>query len=334
MPGLSGLDPQTLFAPVAGARKLALAVSGGPDSLALMLLAAEWARGEGRPSIVVYSVDHGLRPEAADEVAMVLREAARLRLAARGLKWRGDKPETGIQAAARKARYQLMAEAMSEDGAEFALTGHQLSDQAETVLMRLAHGSGVEGLGGIDAFARIEGCEIFRPLLSVAADELLALVRAAGLTPAFDPSNRDRHYERVRWRQMMPALADLGLDAARLGHFAKRMADADVLIALETDKAFAALVYHRDGLAELPRAGLAALPRAVGVRLVGKILRLVGGERKPHGLGSVEALFDRLAMRTEFRTMTLHGCVVACDGVMVSVAPEGARRGQPELMSG
>ncbi len=326
MPGVDGLDTASLFAPVAGAKKLALAVSGGPDSLALMLLAAEWGRVSGTP-LIVYSLDHGLRPEAADEVAMVLREAGRLGLAARGLRWQGDKPETGVQAAARKARYRLMAQAMAADGVELLLTAHHLGDQAETVLMRLAHGSGIEGLRGMDAFATVEGCRLFRPLLGVDPADLMEIVKAAGLTPAQDPSNRDRHYERVRWRQLTPALEELGLDLRRLGTFAARMGEADSLIAAQAETAFAALVHvGPDGDAELPHAGFAALPRIVAVRLLGRVLRLVGGERKPHALGSLEGLRDRLAERQVLRATTLHGCLIQSDGMTVSVKPEAARR--------
>src|SRR5690606_11025992 len=131
---------------------LALAVSGGADSLALMLLAHQHARATGAlHRFVVYSVDHGLRLEASDEVAFVLREAGRLGFVARGLRWDGPKPATGIQEAARKARYRLFADAMLRDGAEALVTAHHMGDQAETVLMRLAHGSGIEGLRGMDA---------------------------------------------------------------------------------------------------------------------------------------------------------------------------------------
>lgn len=327
MPGLDELDIAALFAPVAHAVRVGLAVSGGPDSLALLLLAAEWARAEGRPGLVVYSVDHGLRPQAADEVAMVLGEASRLGLTARGLRWDGSKPETGVQAAARKARYRLLAEAMREDAAEYLLTAHHLGDQAETILMRLAHGSGIEGLRGMDRFTEVEGCRIFRPLLGVDPVQLGEVVETAGLTPAQDPSNVDRHYERVRWRQLMPVLEELGLDLRRLGDFAGRMADADALIATEAERSFAALVHlGPDGDAELPHAGIVALNRAVAVRLLGRVLRIVGGDRKPHALGALETLYGKLSQRAPLRASTLHGCIVESDGMTVSIKPEGARR--------
>jgi tRNA(Ile)-lysidine synthase len=263
---------------------------------------------------------------------MVLAEAAQLGLAARALRWDGDKPETGVQAAARKARYGLMAAAMAADGVDLVLTAHHLGDQAETVLMRLAHGSGIAGLRGMDAFATVERCQLFRPLLTVDPEDLRAVVDAAGLMPASDSSNHDRHYERVRWRQTMPLLAELGLDRRRLGNFAARMADADALIGTEADKAWAALVHRGpDGETGLPHAGLAALPRAVAVRLMVRVLRSVGGERKPHALSAVEALCDRLAGRGALKPATLHGCLVQSDGLTVSVRPEGARNAQAAL---
>ena len=195
--GAAGL--QALFADVAGEPALGLAISGGSDSLALMLLAQRWAASlDAAPRLVVYSVDHGLRPEAAGEVAMVLQAAAALGLVARGLAWAGPKPETGLQEAARLARYRLMGAAMAEDGATVLLTAHHLQDQAETVLMRMAHGSGIEGLKGMTGMAEIEGLRVHRPLLHVDPTALRSLVDAAGLTPAEDPSNADLHYERVR----------------------------------------------------------------------------------------------------------------------------------------
>src|SRR5690606_3666746 len=142
---LNGLDPTQLFAPVANEKTIGLAISGGADSLALMLLHAAWA-DPGKPTAIVYTLDHGLRPEARGEAEMVVREAERLGLQARLISWTGEKPSTGRQEAARAARYRLIGEAMGEDGARVLLTAHHRRDQAETVLMRLAHGSGVSGL--------------------------------------------------------------------------------------------------------------------------------------------------------------------------------------------
>src|SRR5690606_35048773 len=143
-------------------------------------------------------------PEAGAEVAMVLEAAAGLNLTARGLAWTDEKPETGLQEAARQARYRLIGEAMAADGASLLLTGHHRGDQAETVLMRLAHGSGIEGLKARTPLSQVEGVPVFRPLLDVEPASLAALVEEAGLAPARDPSNEDTAYERVRWRKLLP----------------------------------------------------------------------------------------------------------------------------------
>ena len=326
MPGDLTVDPGRLFAPLLGRAGVGLAVSGGPDSLALLLLAAEWRRGGGDvPPLFVYSVDHGLRPEAADEVRFVVAEAARRGLPARALTWIGAKPATGIQAAARRARYGLIREAMAGDGADVLVTAHHLADQAETVLMRLAHGSGVEGLRGMDRMAVVEGCTIFRPLLGVTPELLHRLVADAGLTAVSDPSNWDTDYERVRWRTMLPQLADLGLDAARLGTFARRMGEVDAMLEAQAEAALGQLVRRAEARAELDAAALAGLARPIAVRLLGRLLAEIGGNRKPRALGVIEALHDKLIAGATLKRTSLHGCLVSRDGAAIVVAREPAR---------
>jgi len=325
MPGLDGLDLGALFGPVAGAKKLALAVSGGPDSLALMLLANEWRDVSGT-ELVVYSLDHGLRPEAANEVAMVLAEAAKLGIEARGLKWDGEKPETGIQASARKARYSMMAAAMVTDDAELLLTAHHLGDQAETVLMRLAHGSGIEGLRGMDQFARVECCDIFRPLLGVDPEDLAEVVAEAGLTPATDPSNRDRHYERVRWRQIVPALEELGLEPRRFGRFAERMGWASALVEEVAEDVRAGLVQSAEGGGyRLAHSQFAKLNPLIEARLLGQLLKDASGDPREPPLGALETLCGKLRAGESLKPTTLHGCIVSSDGEAIAIVREGPR---------
>jgi len=275
-------DPEVLarlFAPAADQAAVGLAVSGGPDSLALMLLAQRWASAlDSPPRLIVYSLDHGLRPEAAGEVQMVLREAEKLGLAARGLSWTGDKPETGVQEAARQARYRIIGEAMQADGAGLLLTAHHRADQAETVLMRLAHGSGIEGLKGMNALSQVEGVAVFRPLLDVEPASMALIVEQAGLAPVTDPSNSDLAYERVRWRRRLPLLAEDGLDSATLARFATRMAEADLALTQVADAAFAELVtLDGFGAASMPQAAFHALSPAIGRRVLARTLNIVGG---------------------------------------------------------
>ena len=316
-----------LFAPAALHRTIGLAVSGGPDSLALMLLAARWAAAiDTAPELIVYSLDHGLRTEAEAEVAMVLDTAAQLGLTARGLRWTGDKPEAGLQEAARQARYRLIGAARKADGATLLLTAHHRGDQAETVLMRLAHGSGIEGLKAMTPMSQVEGIAVFRPLLDVDPASLAAVVDGAGLTPARDPSNHDPAYERVRWRNLLPALAEEGLDSAALARFAGRMAEADAALAQMAEAAFAELVtLDGFGAASVPRAAFHALSPAIGRRLLGRILNIVGGRQKPRALGQVERLYDQIAEGDLPRAATLLGAVVRLKGDKLIVSREPGR---------
>src|SRR3979411_1161821 len=147
---ISARDAKTLFADWKGAPAIVLAVSGGPDSIALMWLAAPWlprvARG---PTLVAVTVDHGLRAEAAREALQVKRLARTIDLPHRTLRWSGAKPKTGLPAAARSARYRLLAQAAQASGATHILTAHTRDDKAETVLMRLLRGSGIGALAAV-----------------------------------------------------------------------------------------------------------------------------------------------------------------------------------------
>lgn len=327
-PGLkSEAELQTLFAAVADQPAIAIAVSGGADSLALMLLAQRWATSLlNPPRIHVYSVDHGLRAEAAGEVAMVMQVAQALGLIARGLAWTGNKPAAGVQEAARMARYRLMGAAMAGDGVGVLLTAHHRQDQAETVLMRMAHGSGIEGLKGMASMAEVEGVTVHRPLLGCDPAALRALVLEAGLVPAEDPSNDDTHYERVRWRQAMPQLAALGLDASAIGVFAERMAEADAAIAQMADGCFSEIVrLDGFGAARIELTPFIGLSPAISTRLLGRVLNIVGGRQKPRALGQVERLRQSIADNTLAKSTTVLGCVVRLKDGAIAVAREPGR---------
>ena len=340
MPARLGPDIETtagleaVFAEVTGMAAIGLAVSGGADSLALLLLAHRWAAGMATPPrLHVYSLDHGLRPEAADEVAFVLDVARSLGIAATGLVWDGSKPQTGVQEAARQARYRLIGSAMRADGVEVLVTAHHRHDQAETVLMRLAHGSGIEGLRGMGRWAEIEGVRVHRPLLDVEPATLAATVAAARLKPVADPSNLDTHYERVRWRQALPALAELGLDAAMLAQFAERMGQADAAIAQMADACFAEIVrLDGFGAARITLAPFVGLSAAVSTRLLGRVLNIVGGRQKPRALGQVERLRAAICGEGLARASTVMGCVVRIKGDAIVVAREPGRSLPPDAV--
>ena len=155
---ISASEAKRLFAEWKSAPAIVLAVSGGPDSIALMWLAARWRSALKRgPRLIAVTVDHGLRAEAAAEARDVKRLARTLDLPHRTLRWSGAKPKTGLPAAAREARYRLLAQAARRNGATHILTAHTRDDQAETLLMRLLRGSGIAGLCGDGAAERARG---------------------------------------------------------------------------------------------------------------------------------------------------------------------------------
>jgi len=194
-------DLTALFAPAAHQSNIALAVSGGGDSMALLHLAHRWARGRG-VSLHALTVDHGLRPDSAAEAAGVAAFCAAHGIAHRILTWSGD-GDGNLPDAARRGRYAAMADACTEAGATMLLTGHTLDDQAETVLMRLGRGSGVDGLAAMRAMTPLWGVQLFRPLLGLRREDLRDMLRGAGVAWVDDPTNEDRGYTRIRARDAL-----------------------------------------------------------------------------------------------------------------------------------
>jgi tRNA(Ile)-lysidine synthase len=293
---VSATEAKSLFDDLVSLPALVLAVSGGPDSTALMVLAARWraARRTG-PQLIAVTVDHGLRKESKSEAQTVARLARQLGLTHRTLRWTGVKPKTGLPQAARTARYRVLAQAARKAGASHIVTAHTLDDQAETVMIRLTRGSGVTGLTAMARMSTLPGdgeggCKLVRPLLDIPKARLMATLKAEKIAYADDPTNRDAKFTRARLRGVMPQLAREGLDAPRLALLARRLKRADLAIEAAVDQAAADLT-----VAAAPRclafdaAGLAALPAEIGLRLIGRAVAQTGDEG-PVELGKLEAL--------------------------------------------
>ncbi len=334
---VAAAEAKALFADLNGAPALVLAVSGGPDSTALMLLAARWraARKQG-PRLIAVTVDHGLRQEAKAEAATVGRLARTLGLTHRTLRWTGPKPKTGLQQAARQARYRLLARAALTAGAGAVLTAHTRDDQAETVLIRLMRGSGISGLAAMNRVSPLPGTPgiaLVRPLLEIPKSRLIATLQAAKIPFAVDPSNRDPRFTRARLRDLMPALAREGLDARRLSLLARRLKRADAAIEASVARALAELAAPDAPSATVvfDAAGVAALPAEVGLRLIGRALDQVGDEG-PVELGKLEALKTaldaaQLGKNSRFRR-TLAGAIVTLAGKTLRIERAPRRRGR------
>jgi tRNA(Ile)-lysidine synthase len=327
-------EANALFAGLQNSRGLILAVSGGPDSTALLVLAARWAkRFKNGPKLVAVTIDHGLRPEAAREAAAVKRLARRLGIAHRTLRWRGQKPKTGLQEAARAARYRLLAQAAASAGYAHILTAHTLDDQAETVLFRLARGSGLMGLAAMAQVSPLPvGADrmgfLLRPLLHVPKARLVATLQAARIGYNEDPSNLDPRFTRSRLRALMPHLAREGLTAHGLSRFAARMRRADATIEFAVAAARDALApepWPERGPVKLDTARFATLPAEVAMRLLGRAIAQTGSEG-PVELAKLESLYAAMRSTASRLRRTLAGALITVHGDWIVVERAPARR--------
>src|SRR5262245_45128501 len=224
------------------AARLALAVSGGSDSVAMMVLFADWLdQGGDIGRHTVLTVDHHLRPTSGAEARRVADRAIALGFRHVVLDWQDLKPPTGLQAAARDARYRLMREYLAAHGMRTLLVGHTRDDQAETLLMRLARGSGLDGLAAMASARDLELPEecgplrVVRPLLGFSKARLRATLEERGIAWMEDPSNAEPTFERTRWRAACSDLQALGLSSAMLALSARRLERARAALEALTD---------------------------------------------------------------------------------------------------
>jgi tRNA(Ile)-lysidine synthase len=332
---ITASQAKSLFADWKSAPAIVLAVSGGPDSIALMWLAARWRRALTRgPRLIALTVDHGLRPEAAREAREVKRLASELDLPHRTLRWRGAKPKTGVPAAARAARYRLLAEAARAQGATHILTAHTRDDQAETLLMRMLRGSGIAGLAAMARQSEREGVWLARPLLDIPKSRLIATLNKAKIAFADDATNRDTNYTRPRLRALMPALAEEGGDARNLARLAGRLARANAALEVLVDGAerYLALSDRSDAARfGVDASAFAGLAEEIRLRLLMRAIDRAGHEG-PAELGKAEALLsalDRAIAEGEGRLkQTLAGAAISLVGGRIHVEAAPPRHGR------
>lgn len=293
------------FAPYEPPPVLAVAVSGGPDSLCLTLLADRWARAKGG-RIEAVTVDHGLRPESAAEARQVGRWLKPRGIRHLVLRWDGDKPTADLAAAARDARYRLILGWAADRGILHLLLAHHLDDQAETLLLRLARGSGVDGLSAMAGAVELGSLRLLRPLLDVPKAALVARLRQEGQAWVEDPGNRAGASARSRVRL---ALEREGLSPRRLAETAARLSRARHAL----DHAAAALAAqaveaHPCGFLRVDPAPLAAAPSELSLRVLARCLMAVSGNPYPPRLERLERLAEGVLHNTSARGQTLHGC--------------------------
>lgn len=284
---------------------IAVAVSGGPDSMALALLADRWVRRCGGRAWAL-TVDHGLRPESADEVRMVADWLAARDIPHEILTWTGDKPKTGIQEAAREARYRLLAGWCRAHACLHLLTAHHREDQAETWLIRRRAGSGVDGLAGMSAVRELDGCRLVRPLIAVPRARLAALLEAERQPFLSDPSNKNPAFERSRLRLREDVADKDAIDAAIAAsqQCGRRRVEREKLL----DRALAQnAALHPGGFGILDAAAIGALDPETAERVLARVAAVIGGARYPARRERVERLRAGLSAAPA-RARTLGGC--------------------------
>ncbi len=247
--------------------------------MALLRLAAEWRE---KPRLTALTVNHGLRSEAAQEACQVAEWSAQAGLAHVTLEWNVVKPQTGIQAKARAARYDLMSDWCRQNDATVLLTAHTLDDQAETVLMRLARTTSLDSLAGIYSFSRWNGIEVFRPLLGEKKEALESYLLSIGQSWIEDPSNEDERFERVRIRKAIPGLRALGITAESLAALASRVNGAVQGLWGATDDWVKMHVQEFDtGHCVVPLGAFADQTEELKVRILGWLIRRFGSGKIP-----------------------------------------------------
>ncbi|AHC73516.1 tRNA(Ile)-lysidine synthase [Candidatus Endolissoclinum faulkneri L5] len=329
-------DDLDLYGPVA------LAVSGGPDSTALLYFADLWARQRKR-KLLVLTVDHSLRHESSNEAVEVARKVVAMGHTHRVLTWRGNKPATRIQETARAIRLTLLSEACYNAGANTVLLAHHREDQAETLLHRINCNTGPEGLAGMALVTSWNGLRLARPFLSVPKDRLLATCRKAGIDYITDPSNEDLRFARAKLRRLRPALSGIGLTVDRLTRLSNSMSIARCAMSKIVSNWLAryAVVYSC-GTCRLDRLALQAEPVYFIVIILRYVLNIAGGCGYPPSSEAMTKLIDWLTGESAVWRRTLRGCLLQVDNADLIVMREEVacappvfiRRGQVRCWDG
>lgn len=307
----------------------AIAVSGGPDSMALCRLAHAWAASNGA-KVVGLTVDHQLRTEAQAEAHSVNGWLADFGMSHEVLTWtEGVKIkhlDRSPQADARDARFGLLCHWCKANGIEALMTAHHADDQAETFLYRLIRGSGVDGLAAIAAETNRNDVRLLRPLLGFPKADLVATCEDSGQAWVSDPSNDHDAFARVRLRKIMAALEGEGLERDRILKTVSHMQRAKAAIDCTVDAYMEAeSIQSHSGSVHLNLEALLALPNEVALRVLARCLAQVSGAIYPPRFDSLEGLYQALGT-TLWSDRTLHGCQIRLKGAQIVVSLEERKR--------
>lgn len=280
---------------------IAAGVSGGADSLALALRLKDCGK-----KVVALTVNHGLRSEAAEEAAYVAKVMAENGIEHHTLIWTGDKPVSGVEEAARQARYRLMFDFCRQNDIKVLATGHHRRDQAETFLLRLQRGSGVYGLSGILPVSERNGIMIIRPQLDKSPEELQRYLSERGIRWVNDPMNECTDFARVKMRKFLPQLQAIGIDEQRLAETAATLLNTRLFLQAQVDAFIAGKVrWWEDTAACLSWQKLKLLPQEISLPVLGQLVKKIGGFDY---LPEASELKRVLAESDDFKGCTLGNC--------------------------
>lgn len=303
------------FGETGGPRRIGIAVSGGSDSLSLLHLMAEW----GRADLMAATIDHGLRPEAAEEAAYVARFCEGLGIPHRTLRWRDWDGKGNLQDQARQARYRLLARWADRQRLDTVALGHTLDDQAETFLMRLAREAGLDGLSGMPQVFHRHDMRFDRPLLFERRSDLRAFLDRRGIRWVDDPTNEDEGFSRIKARRALQALEPLGIDVEVIGYSMLNLDFARMALAEHVREIALGLSQVIGGDIVFDRAKLRRQNPEILRKLISGALKWVSADTYPPRR---DALSDVIAALESPRNMTLHGCLIMPTDMTVRIARE------------
>ncbi|MDR2098443.1 MAG: tRNA lysidine(34) synthetase TilS [Rickettsiales bacterium] len=304
--------------------KIAVALSGGSDSMALALLSAKWAGN--RAQLAAVTVDHRLRPESALEAEKVGAWMRRRGIAHEILAYTGEIPSSNIEMRAREYRYGMLVDYCGKNGIGFLLVAHNADEQAETFFLNLARGSGVFGLKGMEEVSPRGGVMVVRPLLGFPKSDLRSYLEERRQPWVEDPSNGDERYKRARIRKLASLLSGLGLSPRRLENTMANMKRAAGAIEFYAERLLASAVSGRDGKTVLDAAMFGQAPEEVALRALAELVRRESGNDYPPRLAPLLRLYSKISGGSLGRGATLGGFKFSGLGSgMVSMEPEPPR---------
>ena len=311
-------------------KAIAAGVSGGADSLALVLLLKEWASLNGR-KIIALTVEHGLRPESAAEADYVASLMKSWGIEHHILPWLGEKPKTGVEEEARKMRYLLLKNWCREHGVAALAVAHHQRDQAETFLMRLQRGSGLDGLCGMAPVSFMEEIKIIRPLLDKNPDDLKALLKERGVRWVEDPSNQCDDYLRVRIRKFLPVLEkEAGIGIKRILSTMEALNSSRGYLDEQCRKLIKNHVKNWDGAGYSCALGeWRKFHPEMKFRILSSLLKAAGGKEYPPRADDLLRLLKNME-KDNFKSATLGGCNIVLADCKIWIIPEQKSSNGPD----